>query len=282
MTELPRVAVRKVSSGPYRGMVVIDSRLDHFLENDGDPDTLFQDSGSLLKSSSSTRSTLVKLDLFKNDAEAEGLYVKEFRYKGAVHSLKPLFRKHRAHLMWQVSLHLREHGIPIPEPEGYLIKQKGPFCLKGYFFCDVVSRCSGLSELARHPEQLTRRLASGGLIGTLAGDIAALHDSGTTHGDLKWSNILIHEEENRLWFVDLDAAKLHGRAPRLKAVARDLGRFVLSGLEAGVNGTILAGFLNHYAQRRNFSVREIEGPMMKVLYKLRKRHEKKLQNMLRE
>ena len=50
MTELPRVAMRQVSSGPFRGMVVVDSTLDHFLENDGDPDALVQHSGSLLKS----------------------------------------------------------------------------------------------------------------------------------------------------------------------------------------------------------------------------------------
>jgi hypothetical protein len=54
-----------------------------------------------------------------------------------------------------------------------------------------------------------------------------------------------------------------------------LARFVLSGLEAGINGAILAGFLGHYAQHRNLKLKDIEGPMMKVLRKLRKRHEKK-------
>ena len=59
MTELPQVAMRQVSSGPFRGMVVVDSTLDHFLQNEGDPDALVQHSGSLLKSSSSARSALV-------------------------------------------------------------------------------------------------------------------------------------------------------------------------------------------------------------------------------
>jgi hypothetical protein len=54
--------MRQVSSGPFRGRVVVDSTLDHFLENGGDPDALVQHSGFFLKSGSSTRSTLVNPD----------------------------------------------------------------------------------------------------------------------------------------------------------------------------------------------------------------------------
>jgi hypothetical protein len=66
-----------------------------------------------------------------------------------------------------------------------------------------------------------------------------------------------------------------------KGIARDLARFVLSGLEAGVDGTILARFLGHYTRRRNLKLKDIEGPMIKVLQKLRKRHERKRQDMVR-
>jgi RIO kinase 1 len=182
--------------------------------------------------------------------------------------------------MWHVSWHLLKSSIPVPEPEGYLIKQRGPFCLEGYFFSKVLSSCSSLEALSKDLRLLSKRLDSGGLIGNLARKVAALHDSGTTHGDLKWSNILVHEEKNDLWFVDFDGAKLHNSCPDCKAVARDLARFVLSGLEAGVDGTLLAQFLGTYARRRNLSLKDIEGPMMKVLHKLRKRHEKKLQSMI--
>jgi RIO kinase 1 len=111
--------------------------------------------------------------------------------------------------------------------------------------------------------------------------VAALHDSGATHGDLKWTNILVNERENNLWLIDLDASRIHSGHLGPKGIARDLARFVLSGLEAGVDGTILARFLGHYTRRRNLKLKDIEGPMMKVLQKLRKRHEKKRQNMVR-
>jgi RIO kinase 1 len=262
-------------------MVVVDSTLDHFLENDGDPDALFQHSGSLLKASSSTRSALVNLEPVSGDVEAKSLFVKEFRYKGVVHSLKYLFGKHRAQVMWKISWHLLKHSVSVPEPEGYLLRKKGLMCLGGYYFSKALRRCPSLHELTEDLAQLKESLDSGGLSRVAAHCVAALHDSGATHGDLKWTNILVDEKENQLWLIDLDASRIHRGHLGPKSIARDLARFVLSGLEAGINGAILAGFLGHYAQRRNLKLRDIEGPMMNVLQKLRKRHERKLQNMFR-
>lgn len=273
--------MREVSIGPFRGMVIIDSMIDQFLQDGGNPDNLMRHRAELLKSTGSTRSALVELNNSEVDGKIERLYVKEFRFKGTIHSLKPLIRQHRAQVMWKISWHLLNHSIPVPEPEGYLLKQKGPICLGGYYFSKALRRCPSLYELTEDLEQLNERLGSGGLHRVLAHYVAALHDSGATHGDLKWANILIHEKENQLWLVDLDAGKLYSRSPGSKAVARDLARFVLSGLEAGIDGTIMAGFLDHYAKRRNLKLKDIEGPMMKVLRKLRKRHEKKRQNMSR-
>ena len=281
MTELPQVEMRQVSSDPFRGMVVIDSTLDRFLQNDGNLETLFEENGSLLKSSSSTRSALVNLDPVSGDVESKSLYIKEFRYKGVVHSLKHLFGKHRAQVMWRVSWHLLKHSIPVPEPEGYLLRKKGPMCPGGFYFSKALGRCTSLHELTEDLGQLNERLDSGGLSRVAAHCVAALHDSGATHGDLKWTNILVNEKENQLWLIDLDASRIHRGHLGPEGIARDLARFILSGLEAGINGAILAGFLGHYAQRRNLKLREIEGPMMNVLHKLRKRHERKHQNMVR-
>ena len=281
MTELPQVAMRQVSSGLFRGMVVVDSTLDHFLQNDGDPDALFQHSGSLLKSSSSTRSALVNLDSVSGDVESKSLYVKEFRYKGVVHSLKHLFGKHRAQVMWKVSWHLLNHSIPVPEPEGYLLRKKGPMCPGGYYFSKALRRCPSLHELTEDLEQLNQELDSGGLSRVAAHSVAALHDSGATHGDLKWTNILVNEKANQLWLIDLDASRIHKGHLGPKGVARDLARFVLSGLETGIDGTILARFLGHYTRRRNLKLKDVEVAMMNVLQKLRKRHERKRQDIPR-
>jgi hypothetical protein len=253
-------------------MVVVDSTLDHFLENNGDLETLFQENGSLLKSSSSARSALVNLDPVSGDVEAKSLYVKEFRYKGVVHSLKYLFGKHRAQVMWKVSWHLLKYSIPVPEPEGYLLEKSGPFYRKGYFFSRVLWGCNSLASLAWTSRELNKRLDSGGLVEALARGIAALHDCGVTHGDLKWSNILVDEKDNRFWFVDLDSAKLHTHFLGPSGVARDLGRFVLYGFQTETNNAIISRFLDEYCRHRRLARESIESRMAKVLKKLHKRH----------
>ena len=269
------IKVRDASAGFFRGKVVVDSTTDHFLRKDGNPDDLLGEDSGLLKSSESTCSALVQMPAAITAGDLEPLYVKKFLFKGIVHSLKPLFRPHRAQVMWQVSWHLLNHSLPVAEPEGYLIKQRGPFCLGGYFFARVLPECSTLDEIAEDVDQLTTRLDLGGLIGALARNIARMHNSGVSHGDLKWPNILVHEEKNELWFVDLDSAQLYGRAPSNKAVARDLARFVLSGQEAGIAEAILDKFLDEYAHQRKLSRARIDGPMAKILTKLQDRHEKK-------
>ena len=131
------------------------------------------------------------------------------------------------------------------------------------------------AELAKDLDPFTKRFDSEGLIETLVQNVARMHSSGVSHGDLKWSNILVHEDKNELWFVDLDSAQLYGRAPSTKAVARDLARFVLSGREAGIAEAILQRFLNEYAHHRKLSRARIDGPIVKILTKLQGRHKKK-------
>jgi RIO kinase 1 len=102
-----------------------------------------------------------------------------------------------------------------------------------------------------------------------------MHDSNATHGDLKWSNVLVHEKKNKLWFVDLDASKLYGQPPGPKEVARDLARFMLSGLEAGVEEVMLEKFLDTYAGYRKLKRKSVDGPTKRILKKLQDRHKDK-------
>ena len=282
MNELPRVAMRKVSSGPYRGMVVVNSSLDHFLQNDGDPGVLFQHGGSLLKSSSSSRSALVNPEPVSGNVGPNGLYVKEFGYKGAVHSLKHLFGKHRAQVMWKVSWHLLKHSIPVPEPVGYLLKKSGPLCRQGYYFSKVLSGCNSLATLAWTSRELSKKFAPGGLIEALAREIAELHDCRITHGDLKWSNILIDEKKDRLWFVDLDSAKLHVHFWGPAKVARDLARFVFYGFQTETNNSCIDRFLDEYCRHRGLARERIEARMAKVLKRLHKRHKSVPEERIKE
>jgi len=274
MATLPHYGseVRKISSTNIEGMVVVGSSLDHFLENNGDPEDLFSHDVQLLKSGDSIRNALVRLSNAKLEVSTEEIFVKEFRSKNTLHALKPHFRRHRAQIAWQISWHLLNGGIPVAEPEGYLLEKSGPFYRKGYFFSRVLWGCNSLASLAWTSRELSKRLDSGGLVEALARGIAALHDCGVTHGDLKWSNILVHEKDNRFWFVDLDSAKLHTHFLGPSGVARDLGRFVLYGFQTETNNAIISRFLDEYCRHRRLARESIESRMAKVLKKLHKRH----------
>ncbi|MGD8777108.1 MAG: lipopolysaccharide kinase InaA family protein [Syntrophobacterales bacterium] len=266
--------VREISAGPYRGMVIKDSSIDLFLQANGNPDNLFENNGYLLKSSGSTRSAIAELNDIGSEIQSEKLFVKSFLFKNLFHSLKPHFTKHRAQISWDVSWYLLDRSISVPEPKGYLTKLRGPFCLRGYFFCQALLNCSSLDGLTQDRAQLCNRLDAGGLISVLARNIASLHDNGVIHGDLKWSNILIKEDENQPWFVDFDSAKLHRHSPPPRAYARDLARFLLSGLEAGIEETILERLLDEYVNYRKLVRANIDEPVAKILEKLKHRHQK--------
>ena len=274
MTLLPHggTEVRKISRDDMEGMVVAGSSLDHFLENNGEPADLFSHKVQLLKTEDSIRNALVQLSDAKLEIRPEEIFVKEFSSKNSLHALKPRFSRHRAQIAWQISWHLLKSGISVPEPEGYLLEKSGPFYRKGYFFSKVLSGCTSLGTLARTSKELSKRLASGGLVEALARGIAALHDCGVTHGDLKWPNILVDEKDNRLWFVDLDSAKLHTHFLGPSRVARDLARFVLYGFQIETDNANINKFLDEYCHHRRLARESIEARMAKVLKKLRKRH----------
>lgn len=274
MARLPHCGkeVRKISKANMEGMVVVASSLDHFLENNGNPEDLFSPNAQLLKAGDSIRNALVQLSDAEKKTNPEKIFVKEFRSKNTLHALKPRFSRHRAEIAWQISWHLLDEGIPVPEPEGYLLKKSGPFYRKGYFFSKALPDCNSLATLAWTSRELSTRLDSGGLVEDLARGIAALHDCGVTHGDLKWSNILVDEKDNKLWFVDLDSAKLHTHFLGPPTVARDLARFVLYGFQTETNNAYINRFLDEYCLHRGLAREGIETRMAKVLKKLHKRH----------
>jgi hypothetical protein len=274
--------VRKVSRANIEGMVVVGSSLDHFLENKGDLEDLFSHNVQLLKSGDTIRNALVQLRSAKLEASPEEIFVKEFRSKNTLHALKPHFRRHRAQIAWQISWHLLNSGIPVAEPEGYLLEKNWPFYGKGYFFSKVLSGCNSLATLAWTSRQLSKRFAVGGLVEALAQGIAALHDCGVTHGDLKWPNVLVDEKDNRLWFVDLDSAKLHSHFLGPTKVARDLARFLLYGFQTETNSTYLNKFLDEYCRHRRLARESVEYRMAKVLKKLRKRHKSIPEDRIKE
>jgi hypothetical protein len=246
------VKIKKIKKRPYRGIVAADSWLEYFVRNDGDPTVLFSDKSRHLKSSGSGRSAIVETGA-AGQADREEIYVKEFFYKNFFHSCKPLLGMHRAQILWRNSMCLVQSGVCIPKPFGYLLQQSGFSCRGAYFFSEALTGCIDLSTLAFERAELDRRLGDGKLIESVATMVALLHDNGVIHGDLKWSNIMVHEQKNEVWFIDLDSFKRRIFNPGMNFYLQDVARFVVNAQEVGIDESIVDRFLATYARRRKLA-----------------------------
>jgi hypothetical protein len=272
MTSQPVINVRDISHTSFQGRVVVGSSLDWFLLKGGNPEDLLSHDAYVLKSAGSSTNALVDMEAAEPNEASESAFVKEYRVKDAFHSLKYIFVKHGAQVAWETSWHLLGHGVPVPRPQGYLTKKKGPFYTKGYFFAEALSECESLGTFLRIPEGFPSKLDVQALMDALAQEIASLHKAGVAHGDLKWSNILIHNKNHRLWFVDLDASSILTPPLGLSHLGRDLARFLMYGFQTGVDQTMMNRFLDEYARSRDLNRQCIENSVVSVLRKLHKRH----------
>jgi len=264
--------IREIHQKPFRGLVVADSSVDEFLRSGAEPGDLVVRKGCIIKSGSmKTRTRLIDLPTSDLGCSGVSVLVKEYFFRNGLHGLKPFLLKPRPTKVWQISWHLLGRGISVPEPFCYLLKRKGLLCTAGYLFSRYIPQCHNLAELLIDPEKRERRLNSGKLIGTLARSIASLHESRVLHGDLKWSNILVHEVEDRVWFVDLDAARQHRRALTPARASRDLADFVFNGLEYGVEESVFNRLIDGYTRFRRFTRREMDKPVEKAVGRLGKR-----------
>lgn len=109
-----------------------------------------------------------------------------------------------------------------------------------------------LALIAREKKRLFSQLVEQGLIVRLVEALADFHEAGFSHGDMKWSNIVVLEDGG-FRFVDLDHVKKHviGRSERF--YFKDLARFLISAVEAGLNENQLIDIIVRYAEYRSLS-----------------------------
>jgi hypothetical protein len=270
----------KIKKGPYRGVVVADSWLEHFVRSGGDPAMLFSVQSRLLKSTASGRSAIVEIRISSRSDIPQESYAKEFLYKNFIHSFKPLFRLHRVQILWRNSLHLLHNGVNVPQPTGYLLQQTGFSCRSAYFFSDALTDCIDLGTLARDFDTVEKRLDKDGLVDTLAKMVASLHDNRVIHGDLKWSNIMIDKMRSNAWFIDLDSLRRRIFSPRSDFYTQDVARFVLNGQELGIKDSIIARFVNTYAQCRKLSYQSIDEQVARNVRQLKIKRQRKYQGQI--
>lgn len=155
------------------------------------------------------------------DVDRRALVVKRYNIKSLLHALSRCWRPSRAWHSWREGHRLRMMGISTPAPLALIEDRLGPLRRRAWL---VTAHCPGpdlLTHLAQHvsaPPPQAEAAALLRLFGTL-------HRERISHGDLKATNLLWHDEDVVL--IDLDAMVRHrSAAAHARAWQRDRARLL--------------------------------------------------------
>jgi tRNA A-37 threonylcarbamoyl transferase component Bud32 len=147
------------------------------------------------------------------------LVVKRYNMKDMVHRLRRCFRKTRAANSWRNAHLLLLLGISTPEPIAVLEKRFGPFRGTAYFISQYVDGPHAAHFFDGGDLYEKRAVAQ-----NIAEILKKLKLARITHGDMKATNLIVHQEQPVL--TDLDAMHLHTTHRRFAhAYRKDIDRF---------------------------------------------------------
>jgi len=159
-----------------------------------DPDAAILNA-ELLKNGDKT--TLAKIT--QGDVE---LVIKRYNTISFWHAINRGLRTSRAHRCWVYAHLFKELGLETPEPIAMIEQRQGPIRRRAYYIMRYRSGVLGRTAiLEANPQQLEHYLQ------TLVNDLQQLYNRMITHGDLKASNWLWHD--NKWIWLDLDATRQH-------------------------------------------------------------------------
>lgn len=174
-----------------------------------DPDRYIA-AGSLLKDGQSSTVALVHLP-------GRSVVVKRYNLKNRRHRLARCLRPSRARHSWLNAHHLALLGIATPPPLAFFERRFGPLRGTAYYVAEYVA---GEALLHKLKNKVVKAIMQ-----PVVRLFAELWRGGLSHGDMKASNLLAHEDT--LYLLDLDAMRRHTDAQRLsKAYQKDRRRFL--------------------------------------------------------
>lgn len=169
-------------------------------------------------------------------------------------------RGNRARTNWRLSRHLQRHGVPVARAEALLVSPR-----ENWFIAEALPTGSSLAKRVRRGS-----LSAEGLQTPLADLLAGLHRAGIAHGDLKWGNILLDEDET-LRLIDLDSAQSANR----ERVDIDLARCIVSALELQMAADWVHGLIARYAEQTEQAVSPLTERLRPLVAQVSRGHGKR-------
>ncbi len=197
--------------------------------------------GTILKDGNTVKAARLSID------DGKWMFLKRYNKKGWFHTIKNIFRISRARRVWKVSWTFELYGIPIPSAIAYMEDRK--FCIlnRSYILSDYLDDVITLSSFFKKYSAINYPDKSIEVMQLLGREIGKMHKFGCIHGDLKWSNILLKEldDKYKCFFVDLDGSRIKKRLS-LSEIIDELSRFYIEMLKYKLNSKEQEVFFQSY------------------------------------
>ena len=181
-----------------------------------DPDIAFDIPDNLLLKKGNS-ATVTKYTINENE-----LVIKRYNMKTIVHALRRAFKKSRADHSWYYAHLLKKKEIHTPNPVAMKEKRFGPFRNKAYLICEYIEGPTA-QNFFTNPQHTFKEKSI--IAKQIIKIFNVLKASMITHGDMKATNIIIHN--NKPFLIDLDSMKAHKLKKRfIRAWKKDMKRFM--------------------------------------------------------
>jgi tRNA A-37 threonylcarbamoyl transferase component Bud32 len=254
-------------AGSYRGCHHIGFPLPDILRHQS-PAELIKNHGQIRKSNAKIIVAAITTQEYKNS-----FFIKAYSHSALLKKILNLFGINKARRIFTTAHRLRRARIAVPKPYGYC------FCPLidnyDYLFFEALNDAKTLLHIDRSAA-LAEILLCFPILALAGKELANLHRSGYVHGDFKWGNLLVDCRLKRLVITDLDSVTAPLPQYRLTAMAKDIGRFVLSAEEAGLSASVIADFTDAYFDQLGITCKndfiKLNDRYRVVLATLRRRH----------
>ncbi len=156
--------------------------------------------------------------------------IKRYNTQSFWHAIRRSFRTSRADNCRKMAIEFTRAGIFTAPNVAVIQEWLGPFKLRSWYICEYIP---GKMLHEYFAEQAENKIVAADMV-TLKANVVnlfeALRSYHLSHGDLKASNILLLED--RLYLIDLDAARAHKSKPLFeRAHSKDRSRFMKNWLQ---------------------------------------------------
>jgi len=171
-----------------------------------DPDCLDERRSPFEKVRSSDTAEVYRYSITMQNRE-ESLYLKKFPHRSLADAIRHLFRPSRAKRAFRAALTLEQNGLSTPRIIALLQKKGGILNTEDILVTQGMTNSTALSEVlafaraSGEPASLKNRRP---MITAFGQTIARMHTAGICHGDLRWGNIFVSEQNSEWKFYLID------------------------------------------------------------------------------